>query len=92
MAATATTVNPILQNGLVPVFTDIELGTYNATPERVEQAMGLRTKAIMMAHALGDPFQVREIAQLAEAGCSSSSRTTATPWAAPTGAAHRHLR
>ncbi|MGA5417885.1 lipopolysaccharide biosynthesis protein RfbH [Streptomyces pseudogriseolus] len=61
-----TTVNPILQNGLVPVFTDIELGTYNATPERVEQAIGPRTKAIMMAHALGNPFQVREIAQLAE--------------------------
>ncbi|MGA5291313.1 lipopolysaccharide biosynthesis protein RfbH [Streptomyces pseudogriseolus] len=65
-ASFPTTVNPILQNGLVPVFTDIELGTYNATPERVEQAIGPRTKAIMMAHALGNPFQVREIAQLAE--------------------------
>ncbi|MEU6736919.1 lipopolysaccharide biosynthesis protein RfbH [Streptomyces physcomitrii] len=61
-----TTVNPILQNGLVPVFTDIELGTYNASLERVEQAIGPRTRAIMMAHALGNPFQVAEIAQLAE--------------------------
>ncbi|MEU6392309.1 lipopolysaccharide biosynthesis protein RfbH [Streptomyces sp. NPDC046939] len=61
-----TTVNPILQNGLVPVFTDIELGTYNASLERVEQAIGPRTRAIMMAHALGNPFQVREIAQLAQ--------------------------
>ncbi|GAB3645202.1 lipopolysaccharide biosynthesis protein RfbH [Streptomyces sparsus] len=61
-----TTVNPILQNGLVPVFTDIELGTYNASLERVEQAIGDRTRAIMMAHALGNPFQVAEIAQLAE--------------------------
>lgn len=61
-----TTVNPILQNGLTPVFTDIELGTYNASLERVEQAIGPRTRAIMMAHALGNPFQVREIAQLAQ--------------------------
>ncbi|WP_432139692.1 MULTISPECIES: lipopolysaccharide biosynthesis protein RfbH [unclassified Streptomyces] len=60
-----TTVNPILQNGLTPVFTDIELGTYNASLERVEQAIGPRTRAIMMAHALGNPFQVKEIAQLA---------------------------
>ncbi|MGW6296904.1 lipopolysaccharide biosynthesis protein RfbH [Streptomyces sp. NPDC055058] len=61
-----TTVNPILQNGLTPVFTDIELGTYNASLDRVEQAIGPRTRAIMMAHALGNPFQVREIAQLAQ--------------------------
>ncbi|MFI6037855.1 lipopolysaccharide biosynthesis protein RfbH [Streptomyces sp. NPDC051315] len=61
-----TTVNPILQNGLVPVFIDVELGTYNASLERVEQAIGPRTRAIMMAHALGNPFQVREIAQLAQ--------------------------
>ncbi len=61
-----TTVNPILQNGLVPVFVDVELGTYNASFERVEQAIGPRTRAIMMAHALGNPFPVREIAQLAQ--------------------------
>ncbi|MDX2528876.1 lipopolysaccharide biosynthesis protein RfbH [Streptomyces europaeiscabiei] len=61
-----TTVNPILQNGLLPVFVDVELHTYNASLERVEQAIGPRTRAIMMAHALGNPFQVREIAQLAE--------------------------
>ncbi|MFF1506883.1 lipopolysaccharide biosynthesis protein RfbH [Streptomyces sp. NPDC058326] len=61
-----TTVNPILQNGLVPVFTDVELGTYNTTPERVAEAIGPRTKAIMIAHALGNPFQVEEIAALAD--------------------------
>ncbi|MQA07463.1 MAG: lipopolysaccharide biosynthesis protein RfbH [Pseudonocardiaceae bacterium] len=61
-----TTVNPILQNGLVPVFVDIELGTYNTTPERVAEAIGPRTKAIMMAHSLGNPFAVREIAELAD--------------------------
>ncbi|WP_393071807.1 lipopolysaccharide biosynthesis protein RfbH [Streptomyces sp. LN704] len=61
-----TTVNPILQNGLVPVFTDIEIGTYNPTPERIEQAIGPRTRAIMVAHALGNPYAVEEIAQIAD--------------------------
>ncbi|NEA25202.1 lipopolysaccharide biosynthesis protein RfbH [Actinomadura bangladeshensis] len=60
-----TTVNPILQNGLVPVFVDIELPTYNTTVERVAAAIGPRTRAIMIAHALGNPFQATEIAQLA---------------------------
>ncbi|MEV4636626.1 lipopolysaccharide biosynthesis protein RfbH [Actinoplanes sp. NPDC049548] len=60
-----TTVNPILQNGLVPVFVDIELGTYNTTAERVAAAIGPRTRAIMIAHALGNPFPVQEIADLA---------------------------
>ncbi|MFD8571771.1 lipopolysaccharide biosynthesis protein RfbH [Streptomyces sp. NPDC059639] len=61
-----TTVNPILQNGLVPVFVDVELGTYNTTADRVAQAIGPRTRAIIIAHALGNPFEVAEIAQLAE--------------------------
>ncbi|MEQ4303850.1 lipopolysaccharide biosynthesis protein RfbH [Plantactinospora sp. B6F1] len=61
-----TTVNPIAQNGLVPVFVDIELGTYNATAERVAAAIGPKTRAVMMAHALGNPFAVREVAALAE--------------------------
>jgi CDP-6-deoxy-D-xylo-4-hexulose-3-dehydrase len=60
-----TTVNPILQNGLVPVFVDVELGTYNTTADRVAQAIGPRTRAIMIAHALGNPFEVAEIAELA---------------------------
>ncbi|MGW2492618.1 lipopolysaccharide biosynthesis protein RfbH [Streptomyces sp. NPDC001606] len=61
-----TTVNPILQNGLVPVFVDIELGTYNTTADRVAAAIGPKTRAIIIAHALGNPFEVAEIAQLAE--------------------------
>ncbi|MFI9723684.1 lipopolysaccharide biosynthesis protein RfbH [Streptomyces sp. NPDC052396] len=61
-----TTVNPILQNGLVPVFVDVELGTYNATAAKVAAAIGPRTRAIIIAHALGNPFEVAEIAQLAE--------------------------
>jgi dTDP-4-dehydro-2,6-dideoxy-D-glucose 3-dehydratase len=60
-----TTVNPILQNGLTPVFVDVELGTYNTTVDRIEAAIGPRTRAIMIAHALGNPFAVAEVAELA---------------------------
>ncbi|MEE1929383.1 lipopolysaccharide biosynthesis protein RfbH [Streptomyces sp. TRM 70351] len=61
-----TTVNPIIQNGLVPVFVDVEVGTYNTTPERIAEAIGPRTKAIMIAHALGNPFAAEEVARLAD--------------------------
>ncbi|MEU8589988.1 lipopolysaccharide biosynthesis protein RfbH [Streptomyces sp. NPDC048664] len=61
-----TTVNPILQNGLVPVFVDVDLTTCNATADRVAAAIGPRTRAIVIAHALGNPFPVTEISQLAE--------------------------
>jgi CDP-6-deoxy-D-xylo-4-hexulose-3-dehydrase len=61
-----TTVNPLLQNGLVPVFVDIELGTYNTTADRVAQAIGPKTRAIILAHALGNPFEAAEVARLAE--------------------------
>ena len=61
-----TTVNPIIQNGLIPVFVDVELGTYNTTADRIAAAIGPRTRAIMIAHALGNPFAATEVAQLAE--------------------------
>ncbi len=61
-----TTVNPILQNGLMPVFVDVELGTYNATVERVAEAIGPRTRAIILAHTLGNPYAVAEMAALAK--------------------------
>ncbi|MFJ3586843.1 lipopolysaccharide biosynthesis protein RfbH [Streptomyces sp. NPDC090127] len=61
-----TTVNPIVQNNLVPVFVDVELGTYNTTADRVARAIGPKTRAIMIAHALGNPFEVAEVAQLAK--------------------------
>jgi NDP-hexose-3,4-dehydratase len=64
-AAFPTTVNPIVQNSLTPVFVDIELATYNTTAERVASAIGPRTRAIMLAHALGNPYEVAEIADLA---------------------------
>jgi NDP-hexose-3,4-dehydratase len=60
-----TTVSPILQNGLVPVFVDVDLATYNTTAERVAAAIGPRTRGIMIAHALGNPFEVAEVADLA---------------------------
>ncbi|MEU6449390.1 lipopolysaccharide biosynthesis protein RfbH [Streptomyces sp. NPDC046979] len=62
-----TTVNPILQTGMIPVFVDIELRTYNTTAERVAAAIGPRTRAIMIAHALGNPYEAAEIADLAAA-------------------------
>jgi CDP-6-deoxy-D-xylo-4-hexulose-3-dehydrase len=61
-----TTVAPILQNGLVPVYVDIELGTYVANSETLETAIGPKTKAIMMAHTLGNPFNLGVVTKLAE--------------------------
>ncbi|SOD59566.1 CDP-6-deoxy-D-xylo-4-hexulose-3-dehydrase [Streptomyces zhaozhouensis] len=61
-----TTVNPIVQNGLTPVFVDIDLDTYNTTPDLIRAAIGPRTRAIMIAHAMGNPFPAEEIAALAE--------------------------
>jgi len=59
-----TTVNPILQFGAVPVFVDIELGTYNIDPLKVEAAIGPKTKAIMLAHTLGNPYNLDVITAL----------------------------
>lgn len=61
-----TTLNPILQNQLVPVFVDVNLGDYTAIPERLAEAIGPKTKAIMMAHTLGVPFDLGAVTYLAE--------------------------
>jgi NDP-hexose-3,4-dehydratase len=61
-----TTVNPIVQNGMIPVFVDVELGTYNTTPERIVDAIGPRTRGIMIAHPLGNPYAAEEIAAIAK--------------------------
>jgi CDP-6-deoxy-D-xylo-4-hexulose-3-dehydrase len=53
-----TTINPILQNGLVPVFVDVDLGTYVPNVEQIEHAIGPKTKAIMLAHTLGNTWPV----------------------------------
>jgi CDP-6-deoxy-D-xylo-4-hexulose-3-dehydrase len=59
-----TTVNPIVQFGAVPVFVDVELGTYNIDAAKVEAAIGPRTRAIMLAHTLGNPFNLELITAL----------------------------
>ena len=60
-----TTVNPILQNRLTPVFVDAELATYDASVESLAAAIGPRTKAIFMAHTLGNPFDLVGVMALA---------------------------
>jgi len=61
-----TTIAPIVQNRLVPVFIDIELETYNAIPEMIEKAVSLKTKAIFMAHTLGNPFNLDIVKEIAK--------------------------
>jgi CDP-6-deoxy-D-xylo-4-hexulose-3-dehydrase len=60
-----TTVNPILQNALVPVFVDIELPTYEAPATHVAEAVGPRTRAIFLAHTLGNPYDLEAVSALA---------------------------
>lgn len=60
-----TTVTPIIQNGLVPVYVDIDLGTYTANEAQLEEAISSKTKAIMMAHTLGNPFNLELVEKLA---------------------------
>lgn len=61
-----TTVNPIIQNGLIPVFTDVVLGTYDAIVDELESAISSKTRAIMLAHTLGNPFDVDSIKRLCD--------------------------
>jgi len=60
-----TTVNPILQFGAVPVFVDVDIPTYNVDPARLEAAISPRTRAIMLAHTLGNPFDLDTVMTLA---------------------------
>jgi CDP-6-deoxy-D-xylo-4-hexulose-3-dehydrase len=60
-----TTVNPSLQYGLVPVFVDVDIPTYNIKPEMIEAAVSDRTRAIMIAHTLGNPFDLGEVMRVA---------------------------
>ena len=56
-----TTVSPILQYGAVPVFVDVEPDTVNIDPELLEQALSAKTKAVMVAHTLGNPFDLERV-------------------------------
>lgn len=59
-----TTVNPILQFGCVPVFVDVDLLTHNIDATKIESAIGPKTKAIMLAHSLGNPFNLDVVTEL----------------------------
>ena len=59
-----TTVNPILQFGAVPVFVDVDSKTHNVDVSKIEEAIGPTTKAIMMAHSLGNPFNLDAVTSL----------------------------
>ena len=61
-----TTVNPSLQYGLTPVFVDVDIPTYNIKPEMIEAAISDKTRAIMVAHTLGNPFDLSEVMRVAE--------------------------
>lgn len=61
-----TTVNPIIQNRLRPVVVDVELGTYDAMADRLREAVGPKTRAIMMAHTLGNPFDLDTVRELCQ--------------------------
>ncbi len=61
-----TTINPIIQNGMIPVFVDCEIGTYNINADLIEEAITPKTKAIFLAHTLGNSYDLDKIMQLAE--------------------------
>jgi CDP-6-deoxy-D-xylo-4-hexulose-3-dehydrase len=60
-----TTVNPIIQNNLVPVFVDIQIPTYNVEISQLELALSPKTRAIMLAHTLGNPFDLDRVTEFA---------------------------
>ncbi len=59
-----TTVNPIIQNNLIPVFIDVNLGTYNIQYDKIEDAISDRTKAIFIAHTMGNPFNLDAVMEI----------------------------
>ena len=61
-----TTLNPIILNGLVPVFVDVDIPTYNAKVEEIEAAISKKTRAIFIAHTLGNPFDLSRIIKIVE--------------------------
>lgn len=63
-ASFPTTVNPVIQAGCVPVFVDVSLPTYNIDPARIEAAITPRTRAVMLAHTLGNPFDLEAVADV----------------------------
>jgi CDP-6-deoxy-D-xylo-4-hexulose-3-dehydrase len=62
-----TTVAPIIQYGAVPVFVDVDLTTFNINVSKLEAALSPRTKAVMLAHTLGNPFDIQAVKSFCEA-------------------------
>lgn len=61
-----TTVAPIIQNGLIPVFVDVDINTHNILESEIEQALSPKTKAVFVAHTLGNPFNLEKIKQICQ--------------------------
>ncbi len=61
-----TTVNPIIQNNLVPVFIDVNIGAYNIQSDKIEDAISDKTKAIFIAHTMGNPFNLDDVMKIAK--------------------------
>ncbi|MBK7891807.1 MAG: lipopolysaccharide biosynthesis protein RfbH [Bdellovibrionales bacterium] len=61
-----TTVNPIIQHGCIPVFVDVELGTYEIDVTKLEAALSPKTKAVMVAHTLGNAFDVKTVKEFCD--------------------------
>jgi CDP-6-deoxy-D-xylo-4-hexulose-3-dehydrase len=61
-----TTINPMIQFGCIPVFVDVDIPTYNIKVEDIEKAITPKTKAIMIAHALGNPFNLGVVMEIAK--------------------------
>jgi len=60
------TVTPIIQNNLIPVFIDVDIPTYNIDVTKIEEAITGKTKAIFIAHTLGNPFDIEEVSRIAK--------------------------
>ncbi|TDO21967.1 lipopolysaccharide biosynthesis protein RfbH [Pedobacter duraquae] len=61
-----TTINPIIQFGAIPVFIDVDIATHNVKADMIESAVSPKTKAIMIAHSLGNPFDLNEVMRIAK--------------------------
>ncbi len=61
-----TTVNPVVQCGAIPVFVDVDLQTYNVNTDLIETAITDKTKAIMLAHTLGNPYNLEKVKALCD--------------------------
>jgi len=65
-AGFSTTINPIIQFGAIPVFVDVDIATHNVKANMIEEAVSPKTKAIMIAHSLGNPFDLDEVMRVAK--------------------------